>query len=119
MKSPRLDGVREGVLRKTGEENKELLNLLAGIIYLRVGAKFFDDHVRLMGIVLRGEMQGMAVMSTRQAALAALRQHCPVMDPKFIHITETWVPGSPRQGAVQRACLHLPLCCERTPHSVL
>jgi CRISPR/Cas system CSM-associated protein Csm2 small subunit len=39
-----LAGVLEGVLRKAGEHNKEIIDLFSGVIYLRVGARCYDPR---------------------------------------------------------------------------
>jgi hypothetical protein len=94
-----LAGVREGVLRRASVDNKELLDLLSGVIYLRVGARCYDDEIRRMTVVLRTEMHGMQILSQRDEALKAVREHCPVIDSKHYRITENHVENSAQQGA--------------------
>jgi hypothetical protein len=94
-----LAGVREGVLRRAGEDNKELIDLLSGVIYLRVGARCYDDEIRRMSVVLRAEMHGIQILSQRDEALKAVQEHCPVIDSKHYRITENHVENSAQQGA--------------------
>lgn len=94
-----LAGVREGVLRRASVDNKELLDLLSGVIYLRVGARCYDDEIRRMSVVLRAEMHGMQILSQRDEALKAVREHCPVIDSKHYRITENHVENSAQLGA--------------------
>ena len=78
-----LAGVREGVLRRAGVDNKELLDLLSGVIYLRVGARCYDDEIRRMSVVLRTEMHGM------QATAAPVHSVCGDSPPQILQTSRT------------------------------
>ena len=101
---PTLGGSHEAIMRDAQVANQELLDVVAGVIAMRVGQDLYKSTIRRMSTLLQVEMAGLDIFGPYDTVIKALKCHCPVMPPEHVHVPENWVKDSPMCGSVGWWC---------------